>query len=64
MLEQDLVELVKSLKSSLSKPGAARSPEETRAAIELCRLCEPIIRARIWRVPAARNEIDDIAQNA
>ena len=60
MLEQDLVARVK---FSLSEPPGARSLEETLAAEELCRVCEPVIRARIWRVLDARNEIDDLVQD-
>ena len=41
MLEQDLVARVK---FSLSEPPGARSLEETLAAEELCRVCEPVIR--------------------
>ena len=60
MLEQELVTLAK---SSLAKPAGARSPAEELSIDELCLLCEPIIRARIWRVHDARKDVDDLVQD-
>jgi hypothetical protein len=60
MLEHELVELVK---SSLEKPVAERTAEDLRAGMELCELCAPIIRGRVWCVPLARPDADDIAQD-
>jgi DNA-directed RNA polymerase specialized sigma24 family protein len=61
MLEPELVALVK---SCLEKPAKARTPEEALAREEFVRLCDPIIRAKVWHVPQpGKYGADDLVQD-